>query len=69
MAFTSADITALESAIKGGKQKVRYADREVSYHSLDQMLSLLRAMRAEVQASSATGRDYPRRQLANFSDV
>lgn len=44
MAWTEADIEALESAIKTGAQRVRYRDREVEYRSIADMLALRDAM-------------------------
>lgn len=51
MSFSQSDITALESAIKSGVRRVKYADREAEYHSLAEMQSLLAQMRAEVNGS------------------
>lgn len=54
MAWVEADIIALETAIKEGVQRVRYAgppEREVEYHSLDAMRRLLAEMRATVNGS------------------
>ncbi len=31
MAWSQEDLTALETAIKGGEQRVKYRDREVTY--------------------------------------
>ncbi|MCF8799249.1 hypothetical protein KIP31_10085 [Xanthomonas campestris pv. campestris] len=51
MAFTQEQITSLESAIASGTLTVRYGDRQVTYHSLKEMRSLLTQMRSEVGAS------------------
>lgn len=48
MAWTQADLTALDDAIKGGEQRVKYRDREVTYRTLDEMLRLREAMRREI---------------------
>jgi hypothetical protein len=53
--WTSADIAALEAAIKGGVLRVRFADREVQYHSMSEMLKLLSTMK-EMVATAASGR-------------
>lgn len=56
MAWTSTDLTALETAIKSGVRHVQYADRSVTYHSLDEMLRLLAAMKNDVAATAGTPR-------------
>ena len=50
MAWTQSDVDALEAAIKQGVRTVSYADRTVTYHSLDEMLRLRNVMQ-----NSATG--------------
>lgn len=50
MAWTAAQIAALEAAIATGALTVRYADRTVTYRSLDEMLRLLEDMKDEVLA-------------------
>lgn len=52
MAFNQSDLTALEAAIKTGTKRVRYADREVEYHSMAEMLALRDLMRAEIAAAT-----------------
>ncbi|GHH52482.1 phage head-tail joining protein [[Pseudomonas] boreopolis] len=61
MAFNQQQIATLEAAIATGTLRVRYADREVTYQSLDAMRSLLKEMRAEV--AEAAGRPRPRRVI------
>lgn len=69
MSFSSADVTALETAIKSGRLKVRYADgQEITYQSLAGMMELRRTMQAEIDSVSATGHVRPRHQLASFAD-
>jgi hypothetical protein len=51
--WTSADIVALETAIKQGVKRVAYASGSVDYHSLGEMLTLLDRMRADVAAGGA----------------
>lgn len=47
--WTASDIEALEAAIKGGALRVRFPDgREIQYHTLTDMMALLRTMREEV---------------------
>lgn len=50
--WTQADIDALKVAIKSGTLRVKYADREVTYHSLTDMRSLLAEMVADVGAAA-----------------
>ena len=38
MAFTSSDLAAIESAIASGELSVQYADRRVTYRSVDELL-------------------------------
>jgi hypothetical protein len=52
--WTEADITALETAIKGGVLRVRFGDREVQYHSISDMLSLLQSMKEAVASSGSS---------------
>ena len=53
MAWESSDITALETAIKSNVRSVQYADRSVTYHSMDEMLKLLDKMKRAVNVSTA----------------
>jgi len=57
MAWTQADLDALETAIKAGVRRVSYTDRTVEYHSLDEMLRLRAAMTDAIQASAGTAPD------------
>jgi hypothetical protein len=57
MAWSQADVDALDQALKAGAKRVRFSDqREVEYHSLDEMLKLREAMVAVVASSSGSGR-------------
>jgi len=40
MDFIQADLDALNAAIKTGARKVKYADKEVEYRDLSEMLSV-----------------------------
>ena len=51
MAWTQTEYDALKAAIASGVQSVRYADRTVTYHSLDAMRSLLASMELELDAN------------------
>lgn len=48
MAWTQTDVDNLREAIALGATRVRIADRDVTYRSLDEMRSLLREMEAQV---------------------
>lgn len=52
MAWTQSDLDALDTAIKQGVRTVQFADRSVTYHSLDEMLKLRRLMQGEVSGSA-----------------
>jgi len=48
MAFTQAQLDALEAAIGLGVKRVKYGDKETEYQSLDDMLKLRDKMAAEL---------------------
>jgi hypothetical protein len=52
VAFTQSDIDTLKAAIASGVRSVTFADRTVTYNSIDEMLKALSTMQAEVQGSS-----------------
>lgn len=60
MAYTLEQYEALQAAIAGGELSVRYADRQVTYRSIDEMLRILRLMKDDLglNAGSAGGRTY-----------
>lgn len=39
MAFVLADLDKLDNAIKTGRRRVKYADKEVEYRSMDEMMA------------------------------
>lgn len=51
MAWTQNDLTVLESAIAQGALTVKYADKEVTYRSLDEMLKLRELMISEINGN------------------
>jgi hypothetical protein len=53
MAFTTADLTALETAMKSGTRVVRYQDKTVEYRSLDEMLQLYSFIKTQLDATDA----------------
>lgn len=56
MAYTPDQIAALQAAIALGAKKVKYADKEVDYRSLQEMRDLLAEMLAETGAAPARER-------------
>lgn len=54
MAWTSAQLEALESAIAQGTLTVEYADKKVTYRSLEDMLRLRDLMRRELIGSASS---------------
>lgn len=69
MAFTAADLTALDRAIASGELTIRTADRSVTYRSMDELLKARDKVAQELAAAaSPTWRQTPRHQLADFTD-
>jgi len=68
MAFTSADIDAIDRAIASGELRVRIGERDVTYRSIDELLTARDQVAAVLAASATPGRSAPRHQLADFSD-
>ena len=53
MAFTAADVEAIERAIARGETKVRFADgREVTYRTVEDLLRARSAMQAETTVAA-----------------
>lgn len=59
MAWTQADIDALEAALKTGVLTVHYADRSVTYRSLAEMLQLRATMKDTVLGAAGTAKARP----------
>lgn len=51
--FTLTQLAAINTAIASGTLKVRYADKEVTYHSLTELMAARDLIRSELQASGA----------------
>lgn len=68
MAFTSADIDALDRAIASGELVVRLGDRQVTYRALEELMAARDRISAALEASAGTARAYPRYQVASFAD-
>lgn len=54
--WTEEDLATLRDAIKQGVRKVDYQDKSVTYHSLDEMLKLLRIMEEALGVKKKSGR-------------
>lgn len=52
--WTQSDVEALEAAIKRGVLRVRFSDREIQYHSISDMLTLLQTMKDAVDSNGGT---------------
>ena len=52
MAFSQAQLDALEAAIASGTLEVRTGDKSVRYHSLDEMIKLRDVIRNQLNADA-----------------
>ena len=48
MAYTQADLDAIEEALRGGVQTVSYEGKSVTYRSLDDLLRIWKVIRQEL---------------------
>lgn len=53
MAFTQAQLDALEAAIGLGVKEVDYGDKKIVYHSLAEMLALRDTIKKELEGNSS----------------
>lgn len=65
MAFTTTQLTALETAIAQGALEVQYQDKKVKYHSLKEMLTLRDIIRKELGVLDDSRK--PRRLYSSFT--
>jgi hypothetical protein len=56
MAWTQAQLDAINAAIAAGTKAVDYGDRRIVYHSLDEMLKAKRVIEEDIAAQAGTGR-------------
>lgn len=68
MAFTTADLDALDRAIAAGELSIGLGDMRITYRNTDELLKARETVKAELAAQATTARPYPRHQLADFSD-
>ena len=66
MAFSQSDLDAIDNAIKGAELTVQFADRRVTYRSMDELMKARQLIGGEV--SSSNNLLYPRYQVADFSE-
>lgn len=66
MAWTQTDLDKLKRALAQGATKVRFADHEVSYRSLDEMRETMRIIQAEIDREAGVA---PRRRLRQIRFV
>lgn len=64
MAWIQSDIEALEKAIATGATRVKYADKEVEYRSLQEMLQTLDIIKKELGVTTSTNNN---RKYGSFS--
>ena len=64
MAFTQAQLDALETAIAAGTLEVSAGDKKVRYHSLDEMIRLREVIRNQLNTDTQTQRS--RASFASF---
>lgn len=55
MAWTQADLDALDKAIKSGARRVRRGDRDVEYRDLGEMLRVREMIRADLGLTEQNG--------------
>ena len=56
MAWTQEDIDNLDEAFKSGANKVKHADKEVGFRSVEEYKALRELMQADILAASGTPR-------------
>lgn len=61
--YTQEQVTTLKAAIAAGTVKVEYADKKVTYRSLDEMQRILGMMETELGRKTAGGN----RRFATFN--
>jgi len=56
MAFTTADLTAIDAAIKSGALSVSYNNRTINYRSVAELLQARETILADIQTAAGTRR-------------
>ena len=60
MAFQQSDLTAIEKAIASGTMRVKYADKEVQYNTMDDLLKARDLIRRELGLKAKSQRMFVR---------
>lgn len=68
MAFTTADLDAIDRAIASGELTVRTQDRMVTYRSMPELREARDVVAKSLAAQSGISSSAPRHLLASFSD-
>jgi hypothetical protein len=68
MAFTQADLDAVNKAIAAGELSIGLGDMRITYRSMDELLKSKAAIEADLASQQTTARTYPRFQTASFCD-
>ena len=56
MAWTSTDLSTIETAIASGTLRVQFADRMVEYRSISELLKARDAMKTSLETTASTSR-------------
>ncbi|HEU0142226.1 MAG TPA: hypothetical protein VFQ79_21065 [Bryobacteraceae bacterium] len=57
MAWTQAQLNAIESAIASGELTVRFGDRTVTYRSMEELLQARAVIKEALETESGTAKD------------
>lgn len=64
MAFTQADLDAIDEALKTGAKKVKFRDKEMEFNTPEELLQVRAVIQSELGQSVSTRR--PSRLFGNF---
>lgn len=53
MAYTATDLTVIEAAIANGQLRVKFADREVTFRSMDELIRARDIITASIDGTSS----------------
>ena len=65
MAYTEADLAAVRAAILRGEKAVQFADRSVTYRSIEELQAVEQAILGELAADSSSTRSKQTRAVAS----
>lgn len=67
MAFTTTDLAAIDAAIASGELSVKFADRQVDYRSIDDLIKARNLIKVEIAKTASGGATLsPRYKTATF---